>query len=76
MVIFYYCYLLAETNNLFLLLKVLNILTEEVLMYDGSFKSVTDQCDYIKQNLCSDKCELSLVKIMGGGYLLNFPISA
>lgn len=36
--------------------NVLNILTEEVLMYDGSFKSVTDQCDYIKQNLCSDKC--------------------
>ena len=72
MVIFYYYYyLLAETNNLFLLLKVLNILTEEVLMYDGSFKSVTDQCDYIKQNLCSDKCELSLVRIMG--VFIKFP---
>lgn len=37
------------------LLKVLNIITEEVLMYDGSFKSVTDQCDYIKQAFNSDK---------------------
>ncbi|PFX23273.1 Origin recognition complex subunit 2 [Stylophora pistillata] len=35
--------------------NVLNIITEEVLMYDGAFKSVTDQCDYIRQNLCSDK---------------------
>ena len=37
------------------LLQVLNVITEEVLMFDGSFKSVTDQCDYIKQALSSDK---------------------
>ena len=24
-------------------------------MFDGSFKSVTDQCDYIKQAFSSDK---------------------
>ena len=39
------------------LFKVLNIITEEVLMHDGSFKSVTDQCDYIKQALSSEKSE-------------------
>lgn len=33
-------------------------------MYDGAFKSVTDQCDYIRQNLCSDKCELSLGTVL------------
>ena len=39
-------------------LKVLNLITEEVLMHDGSFKSVTDQCDYIKQSLSNNKSKL------------------
>ncbi|CAH3193494.1 unnamed protein product, partial [Porites evermanni] len=35
--------------------SVLNLITEEVLMHNGSFKSVTDQCDYIKQSLSNNK---------------------
>ncbi|CAH3177796.1 unnamed protein product [Porites lobata] len=35
--------------------SVLNLITEEVLMHDGSFKSVTDQCDYIKHSLSNNK---------------------
>ncbi|XP_068756922.1 origin recognition complex subunit 2-like isoform X1 [Montipora capricornis] len=35
--------------------NVLNIITDQVLMCDGSFKSVTDQCDYIKEALISNK---------------------
>ncbi|XP_044177256.1 origin recognition complex subunit 2-like isoform X2 [Acropora millepora] len=34
---------------------VLNIITDEVLMHDGSFKSVSDQCNYIKQAFANDK---------------------
>ena len=54
LVLCYFILLLMRT--LFLLLKVLNIITEEVLMHDGSFKSVTDQCDFIKQSFSSEKC--------------------
>jgi len=50
----YFAY--TVTNENILLLKVLNIITEEVLMHDGSFKSVTDQCDFIKQSFSSKKC--------------------
>ena len=48
--------LYTVTNENILLLKVLNLITEEVLMHDGSFKSVTDQCDFIKQSFSSEKC--------------------
>ncbi|XP_078376067.1 origin recognition complex subunit 2-like isoform X2 [Oculina patagonica] len=36
--------------------NVLNIITEEILLHDGSFKSLTDQCDFIKQALSNEKC--------------------
>ncbi|KAJ7381250.1 Origin recognition complex subunit 2 [Desmophyllum pertusum] len=35
--------------------NVLNIITEEILMHDGTFKSVTDQCDFIRQGLGIEK---------------------
>ncbi|XP_020617228.1 origin recognition complex subunit 2-like isoform X2 [Orbicella faveolata] len=65
-------YLQVVVNGFFpsLTIKnVLNIITEEVLMHDGSFKSVTDQCDFIKQSFTSPEEVFIIIHNIDGSML-------